>query len=199
LAPAGDHAAEVKEHLALLKKLKMGAITPLVFSTREDDHQLKQVVNERASVNFDLRGMGDETGWPWLRSHAAFLVWDGEGSGMIRDGRQLFGTYTWGVFWRDGFEAISMLDDDGNGTISGSELKDIRVWQDLNGNAACDSGEVRDLSEMGILGIRATATGMDGNSPLHPQGLIMSDGRRRPLWDWVLRPIDTGEAPATPD
>lgn len=198
LAPAGGHAAEVTEHLDLLKKLKMGAITPLVFSTRGDDKQLKQVVNESASVAFDLRGMGEETSWPWLQSHAAFLVWDGDGSGTIRDGRQLFGTYTWGVFWRDGFEAISMLDDDGDGTINGAELKGIRVWQDLNGNAACDSSEVRDLSEMGIRAIRCSATGMDGSSPLAPEGILMSNGSHRPLWDWVLRPIDTGEAPAAP-
>ncbi len=198
LAPTGGHAAEVKEHLDLLKKLKMGAITPLVFSTRAADKQLSQVVNEAASVSFDLRGMGEKTSWPWLQAHSAFLVWDGEGSGMVRDGRQLFGTYTWGVFWRDGFEAISMLDDDDNGVLSGAELKGIRVWQDLNGNAACDSGEVRDLSEMGIRAISCTATGMDGNSPLAQQGMVMSDGTRRPLWDWVLRPIDAGESAVAP-
>lgn len=193
LTPEGEHAVEVKEHLAFLKELKMGAITPLVFSTRPEDLSLAQVVNEQSSVAFDLRGMGEEVRWPWLHSHAAFLVWDAENTGIIRDGRQLFGSYTWGVFWRDGFEAISMLDDDGNESLRGSELKGIRVWQDRNGNSISEPGEVRDLPEFGISAIACSATSTDGGSLVHSQGVTLSDGSQRPLWDWVLRPLDAGE------
>lgn len=194
LAPQGDHAKEIDAFLTTLKSgLKRGPITPLVFSTRKEDQALSDLIDASARVEFDLGGIGDQRIWPWLKPAAAWLVWDGEDNGNIRDGRQLFGTYTWGVFWRDGFEALSMLDDNNDGVVSGAELKNIAVWQDRNGNAVSDGGEVLPLSEAGIKSLRCTADGEEDGHPKHEHGIRFKDGGERPLWDWIARPH--GEAP----
>lgn len=189
LAPQGEHAQEVKKFIEKLKQLKdSGVVTPLVFSTRAEDRSLASLITHTARVEFDLGGIGDQRIWPWLEPHAAWLVWDGDQTGNIRDGRQLFGTYTWGVFWRDGFEALSMLDDNSDGVVAGAELKGIAIWQDKNGNAVSDPGEVCSLSQAGILSLRCVASGEEDGQPMHGQGVRFKDGSERPLWDWIAHP-----------
>ncbi|WP_035601285.1 hypothetical protein [Haloferula sp. BvORR071] len=188
LAPDAPQAAKVKAHLERLTKLPRGPITPLVFATSARDQALDSLIDANAKVSFDISGMKQGSVWPWLRPHAAFLVWNGDGTQPIHDGRQFFGTYTWGIFWRDGFQALSMLDSNGDQSISGPELEGIAVWQDRNGNATCEAGEVESLSGIGVTAIACVATGHDGIHPLHPQGITLRDGSQRPLWDWIAEP-----------
>jgi hypothetical protein len=49
---------------------------------------------------------------------------------MIRDARQLFGSRTWWIFFRDGYEALSVLDDNRDGQLTGAEMEGIAVWVD---------------------------------------------------------------------
>lgn len=194
LAPKGEHAEEVHEFMTKLKTgLKPGPITPLVFSANNETRGLSDLVDRNAHVEFDLGGIGDHRIWPWLKPEAAWLVWDGEGNGRIRDGRQLFGTYTWGMFWRDGFEALSMLDDNNDGLISGAETTGISVWQDHNSNAVSDPGEVIPLSAAGIMSLACTANDQEDGQPKHSTGVRFIDGGEGPLWDWIARP--QGEEP----
>ena len=179
--------AEVKAGLAKLKRIRLGAITPIVFSLRPPAH-LKSLFAPRKRVAFDLRGYGRLERWPWLKPAAAFLVWDPESRGMITSARQLFGSYTFEIFRRDGFGALAALDDNGDGQLTGDELRGIRVWIDADGDGRSEPSEVHDLCEFGITSIAVRATSHDGRHPANFLGIGRRDGRTLPMWDWIAAP-----------
>ncbi|MCE2965029.1 MAG: pilus assembly protein TadG-related protein, partial [Alphaproteobacteria bacterium] len=83
-------------------------------------------------------------------SKAPLLVWDEKGDGVITTAAQLFGNYTFGKRWPEGYTALHSLDSDKNGNVSGDELKHIRIWFDDNANGVSEPGEVKDLAAVGV-------------------------------------------------
>ncbi|MFN8692828.1 MAG: hypothetical protein ACK5XX_00265, partial [Holosporales bacterium] len=81
---------------------------------------------------------------------APLLVWDEKGDGVITTAAQLFGNHTFGKRWPDGYTALHSLDSDKNGSVSGDELKHIRVWFDDNANGVSEPGEVKDLAAVDV-------------------------------------------------
>jgi hypothetical protein len=84
---------------------------------------------------------------------------------------------------------LAALDDDGNGVLEGTELAGIRAWFDSNSDATSSSGEVRDLAELGIVGIQVRPTGLDGPHPTCESGLLLRGGTTLPTWDWMARHV----------
>jgi len=117
------------------------------------------------------------------------LVWDPARRGDIISGQQLFGAYSFQIFRETGYDALAALDDDGNGVLEGQEMAGIRAWFDSNGDAVSSAGEVRDLSELGIVGIKVRATGTEGPHPTCEKGLTLRDGTTLPTWDWMALPV----------
>lgn len=178
--------AKVQEVIATLKK-KPQAITPIVFPLYRP-LPLKALMSSR-SVTFDLDGDGIKERWQWVNGKSAFLVWDDEGTGRITSGRQLLGSVTWWMFWRNGYEALAALDDDGNGWLEGQELKGIAIWHDRNGNGVSETGEVLPLKALGITRIAVVATNRDGRTLFNPYGIQLHDGRFLPTYDWIAKPV----------
>ncbi|MEA3211487.1 MAG: hypothetical protein QOE70_4544 [Chthoniobacter sp.] len=178
---------EVTSALKKLKKLPMGAITPIVFSLKPAA-RLGPLLAPRTRVDFDLRGYGPRERWPWVRPTTAFLVWDPEGRGAITSGRQLFGSYTFEIFRRTGYDALAVLDDNGDGTLTGEELRGVRAWFDTNSDGRSSAGEMRDLCELGIIGIATRPAAQEDSQPMNSRGLTLRDGRTLPTWDWVAEP-----------
>lgn len=84
------------------------------------------------------------------------------------------------MFWRDGFQALSALDDNHDGWLSGAELTGLAVWIDRNQNGRSDPGEVISLADAGILRISVQAA-VDADGTLaNPRGIEFIDGRRTP-------------------
>lgn len=182
--------AEVKAGVDKLGQLERGAITPIVFSMQS--HQsIFELVSMDASVDFDLRGFGPKTRWPWVKPTTALLVWDPERTGRIVSGRQLFGSYTFEIFWRDGYAALAALDDNHDGWLRGSELDGLRAWFDSDENGRSESSEVRDVDELGVVGIAVHAVTHEGVHPKNPHGMQLEDGRTLPTWDWVVEPVNS--------
>jgi hypothetical protein len=66
-------------------------ITPVIFPIA-GDAGLRDLVDESGrGVRFDLVGDGSQDRWRWVTPRAAFLVWDGGGSGRVTSGRRMFG------------------------------------------------------------------------------------------------------------
>ena len=128
-----------------------------------------------------MDGDGLTSRWPWVKPSTGILVWDPKRNGRIADGRQLFGSVTWWIFWNNGFEPMALLDDNHDDWLTGSELKNLGVWQDRNGNGVSDAGEVKPLAAHGIARL-ATQPQQDLT---HPTGLELKDGRRLPIYDWT--------------
>jgi len=184
----------IRKHLAKLEEMEdRMPVSPVVFSL-ERAGSLSSLLAEGSSVLFDLDGDGRAEYWPWVRPGTALLVWDPEGRGEVRSGRQLFGSVTWWLFFRDGYEALSGLDDDGDGWLSGAELAGLGLWFDRNTNGLSEPGEVLPIECSQVRAIAAWSDTIDGLAPGCSEGLVLADGRRLPTYDWMAQPLSSSEA-----
>lgn len=158
-------------------------ITPIVFPL-DRDRPLNTLIDDANTVSFDLAGFGDGRKWPWVTASTAILVWDPQHTGRISSGRQLFGSVTWWMFWRNGYEPLAMLDDNRDGVLAGSELAGLAVWVDRNTDGISDAGEVRPIGSVGVerLSVRHETRGGVLQSP---SGVIFRDGRTVSSYDWT--------------
>ena len=93
------------------------------------------------------------------------------------------------VFWQDGYQALSALDNDRNGRLEGSELAGLALWHDANGNGVSDAGEVRSVDAHGIVAIscRAKAGDVSAVKAWSAEGVTFKDGSTRPTYDLILQ------------
>ncbi len=89
------------------------------------------------------------------------------------------------------------LDDDNNGVLTGDELRGLAIWRDANGDGVCDPGEVRPLSDYGIVAVSCRFEHATHTTPTalqmvrsRPQGVTVRDGKTRPTFDLILKPRD---------
>jgi len=179
--------ADARKAVEKLGKLHMGAITPIVFSWERVSHLDELLLPDR-TVDFDLRGYGMPERWPWVKPELGFIVWDPMKMGEIRSARQMFGSYSFEIFRRDGYEALQALDDNGDGVLSGAELDGLSVWFDRNSDGFCTPDEVTPLRDLGIISVAVEASGHDGRYLVNVKGITLRDGRTFPTWDWVTEP-----------
>jgi len=177
----------IEESLIQLAEGRARAITPLILSQRSVT-SIDTLLAPDASVAFPLRGWGPDGRWSWLKPDTALLIWNPSRSGKVASGAQLFGGYTWELFWKNGYEPLAVLDSDGDGILRGDELAGISLWFDRNSNGVADPGEVQTLAEAGITALATRPTAQDGIHPMNPQGVTFSDGRVLPTWDWMAAP-----------
>jgi hypothetical protein len=131
----------------------------------EDDSKLSGRL-----VNFALDPSKEKQLVQWFGSEATpLLVWDPTHSGKIVDGSQLFGSFTFGKSWSDGYKALASIDVNGDGELSGGELEPLGVWVDRNQDAVSQDGEVLKVSEFGVLRIFVVS---DLEQPDIEKGLI---------------------------
>ncbi len=199
LLDAKKDAAEI----AALKKKKAEveaaprAVTPIAIPLT-DALAPERLVDPQARVRFDLDGSGHRRTWRWLRSDAGWLVWDPRGRGDIRSGLQMFGNVTFWMFWENGYQALRVLDVDGDGWVRGAEARGLAIWRDLDADGESDPGEVRPLGAWGIVGLSWRASvGPDG-MPRSEGGVMLEDGRRRTSVDLILEALaEKGDARGT--
>ena len=137
---------------------------------------------------FDLDGTG-RSRWEWVGPGSALLVWDPDHSGVITSGRQLFGNWTWGKKWKDGYEPLATLDRDRDGSLSGLEMAHLGVWVDADGDGISDAGEVQDCRMAGVTQIGVRAERDASGHAMVSAGFTrrLSDGRtvEHQTWDWI--------------
>lgn len=75
-----------------------------------------------------------------------------------------------------GFEKLSLLDTNNDKVISGDELKTLSVWQDKNGNAKIDDGEVTAVVALGITSISVNHDSLVSS--------FVQNGATKKSWDW---------------
>lgn len=179
--------AGVQKDIKKLKSLKMGAITPIIFSL-EEHVSLRDLLADDLQVRFDLDGDGSVELWPWVKPTTGILVWDPQGEGTITSGRQLFGSVTWWLFFADGYRALDALDDDRDGALTGAELAGIGVWFDRNSNGESDPGEVTDITQTLITAVATRPSGKVGRVMFNRSGIRLNNGRTLASYDWVVSP-----------
>jgi hypothetical protein len=184
-----EEIATLNERIAQLRKLPR-PVTPIAVPLK-DGLSAADLEDRTARVAFDADGTGLQKQWTWINSNGAWLVYDPNRSGKVTSGLSLFGNVTFWLFWETGYDALSALDDNGDGVLSGKELDGLALWHDANGNGVCDPGEVKSLSEWGIVALSCKFE----RDPKHPDriafsavGVTFRDGRTRPTFDLVLHP-----------
>jgi hypothetical protein len=96
------------------------------------------------------------------------VVHDPTGSGKVESAQQLMGKWAFGgrvdqetgkrVAWKDGFEALAVLDSDRDGRIAGKELSGISLWFDANKNGVSDPGEVKPAASVDLVSLGYAVT-----------------------------------------
>ena len=180
-----DEIAEVKRKIKQIgDNGKITAITPIILPLW-DDTALEFLIEPDRAVRFDLDGRGARL-WQWVSPTAGFLVyWEEERPRPITSGLQMFGNFTFWMFWESGYDALAALDDNGNGDLSGSELKGLAVWQDKNQNGISEEGEIRTLATLEIVRLGTSHLTHPSGIEYHPEGVVFADGSAAPSYDWV--------------
>jgi tetratricopeptide (TPR) repeat protein len=162
-------------------------VTPLAIPL--EDGLTSADVRRASPVTFDVDGSGFARSWSWVQPNAGWLVW--APTGRVDSALQLFGSVTFWLFWNDGYQALSALDDDRDGSLSGAELKGLAVWRDANSNGVSEAGELLPLGELGIVALscRAQASHEAGVLVSNARGVTFSDGHTRPTWDLLLKQV----------
>jgi hypothetical protein len=209
LKERGERRSEDKTLLAKaeegLKRLRAVppsmAMTPIIFGdgAGAGATRVGELLEPGSAAAFDMRGIGKREWWSWVKPTTAFLVWNPQDRRRIVSARQLFGSVTWWMMFRDGYEALTMLDDDRDGVLRAGELAGLAVWVDADGDGVCQRHEVRTVKEAGIAWIAAGIERWDGVTPMNSRGIGMTDGRVLATFDWMADPLpDTSAADEPP-
>jgi hypothetical protein len=172
---------EDAEEIAQLNKDKktlssMGRwVTPILIQLQANA-EFDELVDQKSSVAFDLDGSGLKRKWAWLTPKAGWLVFDPERTGCVESGLQMFGNVTFWIFWPNGYEALSALDDNGDGVLSGEELRGLAIWNDRNCDGVSDPGEVIPVEELGIEVISCRSQVNSNGMHWNPAGVIFANG-----------------------
>ncbi len=121
-------------------------------------------------VLFDFYGNGFPVAMEWVGPQDGLLVMP-KADGSI-DGTCLFGTATG---YETGFEQLASLDGNLDLKISGAELAGLKVWQDKNGNARGDQGELTAVQDLGISELSLRNNKMVGSYKMKGQTFKMFD------------------------
>lgn len=89
-------------------------------------------------------------------------------------GQELFGQSNGYV---NGFEKLKEMDLNNDRIISGEELNNLYVYQDLNNNGKIENNEIKSVQQLGITKIYTTYT------PSYI-GSFERNGRIYTMWDW---------------
>jgi hypothetical protein len=193
--PNAEEIADLRKRVAQLDRVPR-PITPIAIPLR-DDVEAADIVDLDARVRFDADGSGHRRQWTWISADAAWLVYDADGRGEISSALQWFGEVSFWLFWQNGYEALSALDDDGDSELRGEELRYLKIWQDRNRNGSSDRGEVETLRQHGITALSCRFSKGDGllTAALSQPGVRLESGRTRPTYDVILRPAWSVSAP----
>lgn len=163
------------------------AVTPIAVPLSGNVSGPDELINPEARVRFDLDGTGRQLEWQWITRDAAWLVYDPRQTGKVTSAIQMFGNRSFLLFCTDGYEALDLLDDNGDHSISGSELSGLSLWQDLNSDGISNPGEVKPVSERGIKALSTTRSRHSSGIQYSATGVSFEDGGIRPTFDLILK------------
>lgn len=177
----------IENTIAEIEK-KPRAVTPIIFPL-DEPASLESLLSQEHRVRFDLAGDGKAGLWLWVKPNTGILVWDPNRTGRITSGQQLFGSVTWWVAWENGYQPLALLDNNGDGWLTGKELKGLAVWVDANANGVSETGEVKSLTTCYIVRIAVNHDNRSAEIPSNSQGIQLRDGRFLPTYDWTPQEI----------
>jgi Ca2+-binding RTX toxin-like protein/subtilisin-like proprotein convertase family protein len=135
-------------------------IDPVVLDLNGDGVKLTSYQNSEVTFDVDNDGKAERTGW--VSNQDGILVEDVNQDGKINNITETISEYynpndgsiadADGKYSTDGLAALKKLDSNNDGKFNNQDAKwnDLRIWQDANGDAETDAGELKTLDEAGI-------------------------------------------------
>jgi hypothetical protein len=183
-------------------------VTPIVLDL--DGNGIRTLAASHG-VHFDLAATGVAHQVGWVSAGDGLLVRDINGDGQINDGRELFGTATQlanGERAGDGYNALRALDSNHDGKLDAGDAHfgELKVWVDANSNGIADAGELKTLTDLGIVSMDLTT--QTGNASDNGNLIALSshyetaDGQTHQMADvWFAKattaPETDGQGPVT--
>ncbi len=129
-------------------------------------------------VNFDLDNNGYAEKTAWIGTEDGFLALDRNGNGVVDNGGELFGDQVdigEGRLSSSGFEALSILDDNGDELIDEQDdcYSKLLIWVDANHNGYSEADELHSLSYHEIKEIQLNHT--EGSVVDESTGTMMAE------------------------
>jgi hypothetical protein len=130
---------------------------PLVFDLSGSGIQLTAESSVAPTFDINSNGFGVRTGW--VQPGAGILVLDQNQNGTIDNGNELLNGP--GAV---GFDELATMDSNHDGKIDASDdvYSKLQIWQDVNGDAHVDAGELKTLAQAGIAVINLANTAQTG-------------------------------------
>jgi hypothetical protein len=181
-----DEIATLQDRMQMLQDVGR-FITPIVIPLG-DAATPGTFLDAGARVSFDADGSGIPKRWTWITPEAAWLVHAPDPT-PVTSALQLFGSVTFWLFWENGYEAMTALDDNSDGALTGAELEGLALWRDTNRNGVANEHEVKPLAEWDIVALQCAHEKTRGRSDyvaFSPRGVTFANGRTRPTWDVLL-------------
>lgn len=168
---------QIRAEAAKLPRMMTPVLVPL------EEAPFEELVDANSPVRFDLDGSGRQLRWGWLTPKAAWLVFL-EKRERVESALQLFGSVSFLAFWENGYEALSALDEDGDGLLQGRELRGLKLWRDADCDGVSSPDELLTLEAAGITALDTRCQRRDGYLE-SVRGVRYRDGRSGPSYDWI--------------
>ena len=148
---------------------------PLVVDLNGDGVKLTALRDSAANFDFGGDGFRERTGW--VSPQDGLLVRDLNGNGLIESVQELFGTQT-----QDAYTVLRGLDGNGDNKITAADSvwSTLRIWRDVDGDGATDSGELGTLAQHGITEFSLTDQAVrrsEGGNYIYSQATAQVNGQ----------------------
>ena len=149
---------------------------PVVLDMNGDGINLRSVED---GVIYDIKGDGSEVQTGFVQGDDALLFFDENGDGFCSSGKELFGDQEGDL---NGFAEMAKYDENNDGVLNSKDsiYKDLKIWNDLNGDGKSQADEIRTIEAAGVkelgLGYEDISENNAGNKITQQGGFTRSDG-----------------------
>ncbi len=164
---------------------------PLVIDLDGDGIETIGLQESRAYFDVDGDMFREKTGW--LKGDDGFLVLDANANGRIDDIAEMFGNR-----FEGGYAKLAAYDSNADGKISVGDLvwSELKVWQDRDRDGETDAGELKSLTQLGILELSLTSTALNATTPQGTQllsygSVTFDSGRVSTMFEAIFNSNDT--------